>query len=221
MVHNNCVNQTLGTSPSQILFGYNIALTPMENATLNNQSANDRIRNIIERHATAIDAINRTAWASEVIPSQYKVGAQVWLEAVNLKIKHQKTKLAPKRYGPFTMEKEVSPVAYQLHLLASWGIHNVFHASLLLPYYETDAHSPNFSHLLPDLIDGEEEYEVECIISHRQHGWSKQLQYLIKWVGYPNHNNTWELASQVHAPDLVKDYHYKNSSPAIKTPLQL
>jgi hypothetical protein len=142
---------------------------------------------------------------------------QVWLEAVNLKIKHQKTKLAPKQYGPFTMEKEISPVAYQLHLLASWSIHNMFHASLLTPYYETDAYGPNFSWPPPDLIDGKEEYEVERIISHWRHGRSKQLQYLIKWVGYPHHDNTWELASQVHALDLVRDYHHKNPLPAIRT----
>jgi hypothetical protein len=67
---------------------------------------------MMEKRATAIDAINHTARALDVIPSQYKEGAQVWLEAINLKIKHQKTKLAPKWYGPFTVEKEVSPVAY-------------------------------------------------------------------------------------------------------------
>jgi hypothetical protein len=95
MVHNNHVNQTLGTSPNQILLGYNVALTPLENATSNNQSANDRIKNMMEKHTIAIDAINRMARASEVIPSQYKEGTQVWLKVVNLKIKHQKTKLAP------------------------------------------------------------------------------------------------------------------------------
>jgi hypothetical protein len=125
---------------------------------------------MMEKRATAIDAINHTARISEVIPSQYEEGTQVWLEVVNLKIKHQKTKLAPKQYGPFTVEKEISPVAYQLRLPASWGIHNVFHASLLSPYYETDAHGPNFSCPPPDLIDGQEEYEVERIISHQRHG---------------------------------------------------
>jgi hypothetical protein len=150
---------------------------------------------MMEKRVITIDAINHTAQASEVIPSQYKEGAQVWLEVVNLKIRHQKTKLAPKRYGPFTVEREISPVAYQLRLPASWGIHNVFHASLLSPYYETNAHGPNYLCLPPELIDREEEYEVECIISHQRHGRSKQLQYLIKWVGYPHHDNTWELAS--------------------------
>jgi hypothetical protein len=105
-----------------------------------------------------------------VIPSQYKEGAQVWLEAINLKIKHQKTKLAPKQYGPFTVKREISPVAYQLWLPMSWGVHNMFHTSLLSPYHETSTHGPNFSQLPPDLIDGEEEYKVECIINHQQHG---------------------------------------------------
>jgi hypothetical protein len=98
-VHNNRVNQTLGISPSQALLGYNVALTPREETTTSNQSASNRIRNMMEKRAIAIDAINRTAQASEVIPSQFKEGAQVWLEAVNLKIRHQKTKLAQSGMG--------------------------------------------------------------------------------------------------------------------------
>jgi hypothetical protein len=77
--------------------------------------------------------------------SQYKQGEQVWLEATHLKIHHQKTKLKAKRYGPFKIIKEISPVVYQLRLLVAWGIHDIFHASLLSPYHETTAHGPNFS----------------------------------------------------------------------------
>jgi hypothetical protein len=40
-VHNDRVNQTLGTSPSQALLGYNVALTPRDNTTTSNQSAGD------------------------------------------------------------------------------------------------------------------------------------------------------------------------------------
>jgi hypothetical protein len=77
--------------------------------------------------------------------SQYKPGEQVWLEATHLKIRYQKTKLKPKRYGPFKIIKEISPVAYQLRLPMAWEIHDVFHASLLSPYRETTTHGPNFS----------------------------------------------------------------------------
>jgi hypothetical protein len=90
--------------------------------------------------------------------SQYKLEEQVWLEATHLKIRHQKMKLKPKWYGPFKIIKEISPVAYQLRLLMAWGIHDVFHASLLSPYHETTAHSPNFSQPSLELINGEEEY---------------------------------------------------------------
>jgi hypothetical protein len=86
----------------------------------------------------------------------------------------------------------------------AWRIHNVFHASLLLPYHETTTHSPNFSWPPPELIDGEEEYQVKRIMGHRKIGWTKKLQYLVKWLGYPNSNNTWEPAAQVYAPDLIK-----------------
>jgi len=92
--------------------------------------------------------------------------------------------------GPFWINKVILPVAYQLTLPVAWHIHDVFHALLLSPYHETQTHGPNFSRPPPDLIDGEEEYEVERIAAHRYHGKSRSLQYLIKWKGYPEADNT-------------------------------
>ncbi len=115
-------------------------------------------------------------------------------------------KLTPKCLGPFKITQEISPVAYHLELPTNWRVHDVFHASLLTPYHETLAHGPNFTRPPPDLIDGEDEYEVERIVAHRQYGRSKRLQYLIKWKGYPESDNTWEPADQVHAPELIKHY---------------
>src|SRR5713226_288802 len=96
-----------------------------------------------------------------------------------------------------------------LHLPASWSIHDVFHASLLLPYQENAVHGPNFSRPPPDLIQGVEEYEVEHLINHRRHGRARTLQYFVKWKGYPESDNTWESAQDIHAPDLVKQYHQR------------
>ena len=91
----------------------------------------------------AIDTINKIARTHEVIPPQFHLGDLVWLEATHLKLCYQKTKLAPKQYGPFLITKEISPVAYQLRLPTSWGIHDVFHAYLLSPYHKTMVHGPN------------------------------------------------------------------------------
>ena len=161
----------------------------------------------MENRDQATRAINEAAKGNGTIPSQYHIGEQVWLKGKNLKFPHQATKLNPKCYGPFRVIKEISPVAYQLQLPPSWNIHPMFHASLLLPYRKTPSHSSNFSWLPPNLIDSEEEYEVEQIKAHHNFGRSKHLQYLIKWKGYPESDNTWESATDVHAPDLVKQYH--------------
>jgi hypothetical protein len=88
----------------------------------------------------------------------------------------------------------------------AWGIHDVFHTSLLSPYHETTTHGPNFSWPPPELIDSKEEYQVKCVMGHWRIEWTKKLQYLVKWLGYPDSDNTWEPASQVHAPDLIKQY---------------
>jgi len=59
-------------------------------------------------------------------------------------------------------------VTYQLRLPEQWNIHPVFHMDLLMPYKEMEFHGHNFKQPLPDLINGEEEYEVEQIIDSRR-----------------------------------------------------
>src|SRR6266403_2578184 len=206
-VHNNRVNVTTGLSPNQILLGYNPILNVEESLRMTNDLVEMRSKAMNQNRRNAIWALNRSSDRNGPPPSQYKLGQQVWLDTTHLKLPHQKAKLTPKRLGPFRIVKEISPVAYQLALPANWRIHDVFHASLLNPYHETKAHGPNFTRPPPDLIEGEEEYEVERIVAHRKFGRSKHLQYLIKWKGYPESDNSWEPADQVHAPDLVKHYH--------------
>jgi hypothetical protein len=42
----------------------------------------------------------------------HAVGDLVWLKGANLKLTHPKAKLDAKRYGPFPITKEVSPVVF-------------------------------------------------------------------------------------------------------------
>jgi len=79
--------------------------------------------------------------------------------------------------------------------------------SLLTPYTETIEHRENYSQPPPDLVEDAEQYEVKTIHSHRHHGRRKQLQYLVKWLGYPESNNTWEPAHHLQTPELLKEYH--------------
>ena len=165
-IHKNRRNEITDLSPNQILLGFETMLLPSKTPPSNNKAAEQRLNLVHQKRLQAIDVINQATKGKSVIPSQYKVIDEVWLEASNLKTRHQKTKLAPKRYGPFKIIREISPVAYQIKLPASWGIHDVFHASLLTPYHETAAHGPNYSRPPLDVIEGEEEYAVEKIINH-------------------------------------------------------
>jgi len=187
-------------------------LSPAQPITTLNESAEDRINVLHQKRTQATAAINHAASRIHAAKNPYvpknvfRLGDQVWLESKHLALPHQSKKLAPKRVGPFRITRIVSPVAFRLDLPPSWHIHDVFHASLLTPYHETMAYGPNFIKPPPDLVEGQEEYEVEAILNHRLHRRHHQLQYLIKWKGYPHSDNTWEPSNHVHADDLIKQY---------------
>jgi hypothetical protein len=87
----------------------------------------------------------------------------------------------------------------------------VFHIDLLTPYRETIMHGPNFTWPAPELVEGEEEYTVEKILDSRQFGRRWQLQYLVKWEGYPDLDNMWVDKDDVFAYDKIWDF--KKSNP--------
>ena len=87
------------------------------------------------------------------------------------------------------------------------SIHPVFHVSLLYPHSKDTI--PGCTPLPPPPIEieGEEEYEVEEILNSRLHR-GRQLQYLVKWKGYSDADNSWEPATNLeNAPDKITEFH--------------
>ena len=147
--------------------GFSPTLAPLTKHTLGVLAADDRITQMTQAQKTAIDVINRP---TSVPRASFTIGDHVWLEGKNLPIAMGTSKLQPKQYGPFKISRVISSVAYQLELPHQWQIHPVFHASLLLPYKETEQYGPNFICPPPDVIEGEEQYEVEAIRDHWYQG---------------------------------------------------
>jgi Chromo (CHRromatin Organisation MOdifier) domain len=220
-VHNNTRNSTTGFTPNMLLLGWDPPLTPEQTLSTSNQKAEDYVAKFQKNRLLAILALNKAASAHAPLSSKYSQGQRVWLEGKNLPISHGTIKLSPKRYGPFTIMKLISPVTSQLDLPVSWNIHPIFHNNLLTPYVGTNAHGPNFTRPPPDLINGEAEYEVEAIRSHRYFGKNKRLQYLLKWKGYPEADNTWESEDQLNAPNLLKQYNRRHNLNSIKARVAL
>ena len=168
-VHNNYPNATTHIAPIEALLGYSPRIMmelPYPPTTV--QLIDNRMKEATEKRKQAKEALNEAAQATP--PDSYQIGDKVWLEAKHLALPYQTPKLTPKRHGPFTITKRVSPVAYQLRLPTAWTIHDVFHASLLTPYRETIEHGNNYMRPPPDLIKGPKEYKVEAIVNHHHFG---------------------------------------------------
>jgi hypothetical protein len=118
---------------------------------------------------------------------------------------HPKAKLAPCRYRPFKVIW-ASPTNCKLDLPSTMRIHPVFHNSLLKPYTETKEHGPNYARPPPEIVEGEEgHYEIELILASRPTRNRKSTQYLVKWKGYPDSENSWIPAKELtHAQELLK-----------------
>jgi hypothetical protein len=169
-VHNNCRNSSTGLTPSELLIGWEPPLSFEQRTESKNQTAEEYLSNLRRNRLMAIHALNKIAYKTEVPQNRWSPGQLMWLEGRNLPLPYGTAKLAPRRHGPFQITKVISPVAVQLKLPPQWNIHPVFHNSLISAYTETQADGPNFTRPPPDLIDGEEEYEVEQIRSHRTWG---------------------------------------------------
>ncbi len=84
----------------------------------------------------------------------------------------------------------------------------MIHTNLLTPYKETALHRLNYTRPTPDLIDGEEEYEVEEVQQVRRQGQGCKLHYLIKWKGFPMSDSTWEPVEHLkHTPELIANFY--------------
>ena len=77
---------------------------------------------------------------------------------------------------------------------------------------ESELNSEIFSNVSDEGEEEEEEYEVEAIVSDRIKKGKKQ--YLLKWKGYPDSENTWEDEESLNCPDLLLKYIQKKESQA-------
>ena len=128
---------------------------------------------------------------------EYTVGDMVLLSTANLAIPRNLTRKLAKLYdGPFQVLERIGQNAYRLELPASVRLHPVFNVSQLRPYRHPTATFPGrvIDPQPPVVIDGEEEFEVETIIGHRDRRVGKKTirEYHVKWLGYSDLDNTWE-----------------------------
>ena len=85
-----------------------------------------------------------------------------------------------------------------------------------MPYKENKVYDPNYPKPAPDLIKGQEEFEVKAIVRAQCFGWWKTLWYLIKWKGYTELDNLWEATTNItNTKEAIMDF-YRRHPRAVK-----
>ena len=223
VAYNSSVNATTTLTPFYVNYGIHPRTVPLDLLTSENPASTRFLKNMQDAVQEARNQIVKAnSKAAEYAnkrrnPSTFKVGDKVWLSTKNLSLEDGSgsRKLNPKYCGPFEISEDINGVTYRLKLsqpMTQRGIHNAFHASLFKPFYEDE-----FKRKTPPpepmiFKDGHEEYEVEKILSHRK--LRGKTQYLVKWKGYADHENSWLSESDLeNANELLQLY--KRSSLSI------
>ena len=98
--------------------------------------------------------------------------------------------------------------------ISQYRIHPVFHVSLLKAYEKGQgkAEAPP-----AEWIRGQAHYQVEIILDSRVR--RRKKEYLVKWLGYPHYDSTWEQEEALKlAPDAVRKFESGRKSPESSSP---
>jgi hypothetical protein len=155
-----------------------------------------RSQNIMEEGA------NKKRLPAPLIPQ----GTKVWLDARHIRTTRPSRKLDWKRLGPYAVQRQVSPYAYELELPRGLRIHPVHHVSLLDPVARDPLPRQEITPPPPVEVDGDQEYQVERVEVSRMY--RNQLQYLVPWTGYDQ--MTWEPAKDVDGLQALDDFHERH-----------
>ncbi|KAK2984441.1 hypothetical protein RJ640_022584 [Escallonia rubra] len=114
--------------------------------------------------------------------------------------------------GPLTIVKKIGKMAYKVDPPNWWSrqLHPVFHVSMLKPFYEDTADPSRGQIRRPGLKPKAAGKRVaEAILNDRVITASRKRhqEYLVKWQGYMDEENTWERAADLSAyTDKIEAY---------------
>jgi hypothetical protein len=136
-------------------------------------------------------------------------GDRVWLDRSDIATNRLSSKLSHQHLNPFLIKACVSHGAYRLTLPPHFcHLHPVFTIVKLscahpdpIPGQRPAPPPP------PTLVNSKEEYEVEVILDSQMH--YNCLEYLVKWKGYDESHNQWEVHTQIHAKPKIAQFHCK------------
>jgi len=168
--HNTNQHSATKQRPADLLFGFSPKLFPEAVPSLSNPVAESHLQWLIDIWTEAMATLQQARQLLQNCLSsscpEFQEGDQVWLDSCHIHFPTP-TKFTTWWHSPFCIKQRLSKWAYKLILPTTWHIHPIFHVSLISPFRETTAHGPQPLPPVPEIIDGQEEFEVEAILRHR------------------------------------------------------
>jgi len=129
-------------------------------------------------------------------------GDKVLVSNRHMKSTRPKKKLDWKFLGPGTVLAQTGRDAYRVDLPSLGQVHPVFHVSLLEPYTQ-QGNVPSQAGQLVDTLHsfGDDIYYVEKVLNRRKSS-AGTWEYLVKWEGYDENENSWEPGPNISAGAL-------------------
>ncbi len=220
---NNAHTQPIDMSPHEYLFGFKIespadrliGTSKLPESALQQRFMREHLRRDAQIASDEANAVAKRHYDKTHRWEEFDVGDQVWLrlgKAYRPKGKPNKREM-PRRQGPYTVVRKVSPLAYELDIPppeSGKGIHPVISLSHLSRYR---THEDPFKRvpLPPGPVeycnsDSDDEWELERIVDHKTKP-DGTTKYLVRWKGYGPKWDSWKTMKQLnHAKELLAEY---------------
>jgi hypothetical protein len=134
----------------------------------------------------------------------FQVGQRVLVSTRHIRSLRPKKKLDWKFMGPGVILDQIGPDVYRVDLPGLLGAHPVFHASLLEVWTPRGSLQGEEQQREDTLLRfGDEVRDVQVVLDRRQNTVG-MWEYLVKWEGLPESENSWEPGPNVPAEVLRK-----------------
>jgi Chromo (CHRromatin Organisation MOdifier) domain len=208
---NDAENATTGETPNFVTFGMKRIMGKQkeENEDLTHPEKMKIIHEKVRKDLDWNEAIQKRYYDKKRVEAlELKEGDRVYLKRrtpgntkFNIRTIRNSTKLDHLKLGPFQVKKKLNFDNYELRLPDRMKIHPIFHISLL---------DKTKNPLTTENIEvDDEEYEVEEIKKKRIR--NGKIEYLVKWSGYDDKDNTWEPVTNLSCPEKLKEYELRQS----------